>query len=227
MRANCLATAIAATADDFTIEIADTAVQRREAFRVRHQVYCVERGYEPGVGDIETDEFDPYASHVLLRHRASGEVVGTVRVVLPKAQRLRDSFPMQRVCDAGTLSALPLHTTGEISRFAISKDRRLGVERSGTMIRLALMQGVVRVSGQAGLTHWCAVMERSLLRLLQMTAIHFQPVGPQVECHGTRQPATGEIGSVLERIQREQTPVWQYVTRGGRLWSPQAEMMAA
>ena len=227
MRGTCFATAIATTADDFAVEIAETPEQQREAFRLRHQVYCVERGYEPGLSDVETDEFDAGARHVLLRHRASGIVVGTVRVVLPTARRLRESFPMQRVCGADTFEALPLHTTGELSRFAISKDRRLGTERAGVLIRLALMQGIVHVSGQAGLTHWCAVMERSLLRLLQLTAVHLKPVGPMVEFHGLRQPAVGEIGPVLERIQREQTSVWQYVTGGGRLWSAPMDMPLA
>ena len=227
MHATCLATAIATTADDFTVELADTLAQRREAFRVRHQVYCVERGYEPGAGDIETDEFDANARHVLLRHNASGEVVGTVRLVLPKMSRLRDSFPMQRVCDASAFSHLPLHTTGEVSRFALSKDRRHGMEQAAGLMRLALVQGLVRASDEAGLTHWCAVMERSLLRLLRTTAIHFQPAGPMIEYHGMRQPATCDIGVMLERNRDEHATVWDYLTEGGQLWAPQMEAMAA
>ena len=227
MHATCLATAIATTADDFAIELADTLSQRREAFRVRHQVYCVERGYEPGAGDIETDEFDANARHVLLRHRASGEVVGTVRLVLPKMSRLRDSFPMQRVCDASAFSHLPLHTTGEVSRFALSKDRRHGMEAAGCLMRLALVQGLVRASDEAGLTHWCAIMERSLLRLLRTTAIHFQPAGPMVEYHGMRQPATCELDTMLGRVHDENRPVWNLLTLGGQLWAPQATALAA
>ena len=227
MSASCAATAIATAADDFTVEIASTAAQRREAFRVRHQVYCVERGYEACDGDIETDEFDANARHVLLRHRASGEVVGTVRLVLPRMQHLRDSFPMQRVCSASALDAVPLHTTGEVSRFALSKDRRLGMEQAGCLMRLALVQGLIQATDEAGLTHWCAVMERGLLRLLRTHAIHFQPAGPMVEYHGMRQPATCEVDAMLDRVRQEHGPVWNYLTRGGLLWAPQVEALAA
>ena len=227
MSASSLATAIATTADDFSIELADTAAQQREAFRVRHQVYCVERGYEACDGDVETDEFDGNARHVLLRHRASGEVVGTVRLVLPNMRRLRGSFPLQRVCGASALDAMPLHTSGEVSRFALSKDRRLGMEQAGCLMRLALVQGLIQASDEAGLTHWCAVMERSLLRLLRTTGIHFQPAGPMIEYHGMRQPATCDIDVMLDRVRQEHGLVWDDLTQGGRLWAPQVEALAA
>ena len=213
-----LAAAIAATADDFVVEIAHTAGQRREAFRVRHQVYCVERGYEPGAGDIETDEFDAHAQHVLLRHGASGEVVGTVRLVLPRLWNLSGSFPMQRVCDLSAFDAVSLITAGEVSRFALSKDRRHGMEQAGGLMRLALVQGLIEATSDAGLTHWCAMMERSLLRLLRTTAIHFQPTGPVIDYHGMRQPAVCDIGVMLDRNRQEQPSVWDYLTSSGRLW---------
>jgi N-acyl amino acid synthase of PEP-CTERM/exosortase system len=117
-----LTAAIAAVRDEFDITVADTPALRREAFQLRHQVYCLERGYEPGLGDIETDAFDGQARHVLLRHRASAEVLGTVRIVLAAPRTSYESFPMQQACAPGLLRDLPLAGTGEISRFAISKE---------------------------------------------------------------------------------------------------------
>ena len=92
-----LASAVAAARDEFFVALADTPESQREAFRVRHQVYCLERGFEPGVGDIETDEFDARARHVLLGHRTTGNVLGTVRIVLSAPDSPGESFPMQRV----------------------------------------------------------------------------------------------------------------------------------
>src|SRR3954454_1724840 len=40
----------------------------------------------------------------------------------------------------------------------------------------------------AGLTHWCALMEPSLVRLLYATGVHFAPLGPMVDAYGRRQP---------------------------------------
>jgi N-acyl amino acid synthase of PEP-CTERM/exosortase system len=86
------------------------------------------------------------------------------------------------------------------------------------MVRLGLMQGVVHVSEQLGLTHWCAIMEPFLLRLLQMNAIYFSPLGPLVEYHGMRQPCSANIQSGLDRLQRDQWDVWNHVTLHGKLW---------
>jgi len=134
---------------------------------------------------------------------------------------------MQQVCDPALLSSLPMHRTGEISRFALSKDRRDGAGHAGVFMRLGLMQGIVHVSQEAGLTHWCAIMERSLIRLLQSTAIYFAPIGPAVEYHGIRQPAVARISATLERIRREAAPVFNYVTADGALWPAPAELLAA
>ena len=214
MLSRCLLTSVDAARNDYLVQVADTPALLSEAFRLRHQVYCVERGYETSTTGMESDGFDGNARHVLLRSRVTGQVLGTVRVVLPASQT---GLPMQQVCDRTLLGELPLHTTGEISRFALSKERRAGTGEAGVFMRLGLMQGIVQVSRDAGLTHWCAIMERSLLRLLQATAIHFQPVGPVVEFHGIRQPAQGCISVVLDRMRRDANPVWSYVTADGAL----------
>lgn len=206
---------IALAQQQFVIEVARSPEQRREVYRLRHQVYCVERGYEPGDDGEETDEFDVRAEHVILRHIEDSMVVGTVRVIGADPANLADSFPMQRVCDPILLSDLPLGKTGEISRFAISKQRRIG-RAEFKLLRLSLLRGVVQVSYEMGLTHWLAVMERTLIRLHQTNEIFFEPVGPLVSYHGQRQPTIGTIGSVLERIRAEQFPTWNYLTDGGR-----------
>jgi len=216
------------TDNEFSVILADTPELVHAACRLRYQVYCVERGFEPGSNGIETDEFDAHARHVLLIHRQSGEIIGTVRVVPPRRSSFDAALPMQRVCQPGLLRDLPLRTTGEVSRFAVSKQRRMNLGATA-MVRLSLMQGIVIVSDQLGLTHWCAIMEPFLLRLLQMNSIHFIPVGPLVEYHGLRQPCYGDIQTMLDRIQRDQWDVWNHITLGGRLWygRPYAERAEA
>ena len=211
--------AIAAAADELSVEVATTAEQIREAKQLRYKVYCEERGFEPGENGLEQDEYDDASCHILVRSRVTGAVLGTVRVVLPVAGSGHDGFPMQRACERYVLAPLPASATGEISRFALTRDRPGVSPAAAALMRLCLMQGIVRVSGERGLTHWCAIMESSLLRLLRATAIHFQPVGPAVEYHGIRQPAVGAIGTVLDRIRREQPQAWSFLTADGTLWS--------
>jgi N-acyl-L-homoserine lactone synthetase len=206
-----------ASADECIVLVADTPELVSEVFRLRYQVYCVERGYEPGYDGMESDEFDTDARHVLLIHRTSGEPVGTVRIVPSSPISGLRGLPMTAVCAPSVMRDLPPRTTGEISRFALSKQRRMSC-RAGSMVRLGLMQGVVRLSGELGLTDWCAIMEPMLLRLLQMNAIHFAPLGPLVEHHGLRQPSYGNIARVLAQMRAQQWDVWNYVTLGGTLW---------
>ena len=72
MNASTVVDEISLTEKLFVIEIVGNQEQLREVFRLRHQVYCVERGFEAGSGDEETDEFDPQSRHVLLRPHAGG-----------------------------------------------------------------------------------------------------------------------------------------------------------
>src|SRR5262249_19593914 len=149
--------------ENFVVEINPDDTLVHKAFELRHQVYCVERGFLHGVDGVETDDFDSQAHHIVLLSRLNGEVMGTVRLVPGSPANADDSFPVQRVCRIPNSLQIPLHSTAEISRFAVSKQRRLA---SGAFMRLGLMQGIVQLSSMLGLSHWCAVMEPALLRML-------------------------------------------------------------
>lgn len=209
---------IAEATRDFTVTVADTPATLEAAYRLRYQVYCIERGYEPGQGQLETDRFDPQSGHVILTQRSTGQVVGTVRVVASEPCGRGLGVPMEALCPSGLLRLLPSDSTGEISRFAISKDLRDVGGAGGALLRLGLMRGIVELSRDLRLTHWCAVMEPTLLRLLRVSGIHFQSLGPAIEYHGLRQPSWGSIDLVLGRMRRERPAVWDYITAGGALW---------
>jgi N-acyl-L-homoserine lactone synthetase len=206
--------------DQVSVELADTPALRREAFRLRYQVYCVERAFEVGQDGLEWDQYDDFARHAIVRCRHSGEVMGTVRLVLPKSPACGNDFPVQQVCGPTLLRGLPRATIGEVSRFALPKDRGRSISADARcLLRLALIQGAIWLSAEAGHTHWLAVMEPTLLRLLHATGLHFDPIGPPVQYHGLRQPVVAELVPTLARLAREQPGVWAFVTRGGTLYS--------
>ncbi len=215
MNSPLLTDAIAAARAELIVHLADTPALVEQAYRLRHQVYCLERGYEPSVNDRETDAYDRRARHVVLCLRGCGTVIGTVRMILPQARQPTRSFPMQAVCDPAILHAVPFKSAVEVSRFAVSKERRNISPAAASLSRLALVRGLVQLSQQAGVTHWCAVMERTLLRLLRSSGIHFESVGPLIEYHGLRQPAVCELAGMLDRMRVEQTEIWDFVTNGG------------
>jgi N-acyl-L-homoserine lactone synthetase len=232
MRLDGIASALRHAMERFDIFLPHSPDELDDVFRLRFQVYCLERGFEPADNGRESDAFDPFARHALVRHRGTRQAVGTVRLVVPApvvstsgdtAARL----PITQVCDSAALDRLPTGRSAEISRFALSKRFRAEEGLSDSLLRLLLMRGIVALSGDLGLTHWCALMEPCLLRLLRTTAIHFQPAGPLVEHHGLRQPSIGVIGDVLGRMEREQPPIWDFITDGGTLWGDPALRAAA
>ena len=213
------ADAIRAAQDELSVEIVSSPEQLLEAQRLRFRVYCQERGFEPGTNGLEQDVFDPASRHVLVRNRNSGTVLGTVRIVLSDTTRGLSGLPMRQACEPWVISPLPIVSTGEISRFALTRDRASISPAAAALMRLCLIRGLVQASAESQLTHWCAIMEPTLLRLLRATGIHFVAVGPTVEYHGTRQPAVCGIGTMLSRVKLEQPIVWAYITDNGALWS--------
>ena len=214
---------------------------RDEALRLRYQVYCVENPFEdPGDNPegLESDSFDARAVHCLLQHKRSRAMAGTVRLVLPNHDDPANSFALQEVCQDPLIAdreRFPIAKMAEISRFCISKDfrRRQGdwlypqsnePEDTGDERRvipnmtLGLIEGLVRMSLENGITYWCAVMERPLLRLLSRLGIHFNNIGPLVDYHGRRQPCFIPLETLLRRVHEERPDVWEILTDGGRHW---------
>lgn len=220
---------------DYSCAIADEPGLLRQAFETRYRVYCVENQFENPQEHregIETDEFDDNSRHSVLIYRPTGETIGTVRLILPVEGQLA-SFSMRNIiAHCGGRSPIPRCSTAEVSRFSISKRSRqetLGYSgnvrplerklspRVEPLMSLGLIQGLVRMSAIEGITHWCAVMEPKMLRMLSAMGIHFTPVGPLVEHHGLRQFCYCEVASILKTVKVERPTFWQVITDGGNL----------
>jgi len=210
---------------DFAAISADDAPLLKLALKIRYQVYCIENAFEPSAehpGGFESDEFDRHSAHSLIINRATGQPLGTVRLILPRADHCYPSLPVYGLCDDAALDCLPRYSTAEVSRFSLSKQlrKRHAIEdRSlSPMPRLGLIQALVRMSVYHQITHWCAVMEPSLLRVLAAMGIHFQPIGPPIEYHGLRQPSFCCVAEMLARARGERPAFWDVITDGGLLY---------
>ena len=78
-----------------------------------------------------------------------------------------------------------------------------------------------------GLTHWLAVMERTLVRLNQRNEIFFDSIGPLVSYHGIRQPMSAALTQLLGRVRREQFPTWDFLTSGGKWFGDKQRVLEA
>jgi N-acyl amino acid synthase of PEP-CTERM/exosortase system len=225
----------------FEVRRAETAADLAAAFRLRYDVYCVENPFEdPDANPVglETDAYDATALHSLLLHRPTGEIVGTVRLILPSWGKSGMGLPLREICDHGFLgrdnATLPWTSTAEISRFAVSKrlrqrttDRRAAIgefplehdaRRRSPDTSLGLMQAVIAMASAAGVTHLCAAMEPALLRMLRRLGMQFYSLGPEIEYHGRRQPCYVDLDSGLAKTWLQRPEVWEFLTCAGELW---------
>jgi N-acyl amino acid synthase of PEP-CTERM/exosortase system len=195
----------------------------------------------------EFDNFDCRSAHGIVRDPSSGITAATVRLVLPDRNNPETPFPIEQHCGdslklvSSLLNGVPRHSIAEISRFAVSKDfkHRLGEaglvagigpdqekyvkqDPSGRRVIphliLGLFVAIVRMSAEHNITHWYAVMDVSLLRLLRRFGINFVPIGDLVDYHGLRQPCFGSVDEVLAGIWNKRLDIWQLITADGAVW---------
>lgn len=101
----------------------------REAQRLRYQVFAEEMGalLSTALPGHDTDLYDPFCDHLLVRDLASGEVVGTYRILPPDAARrigsyyseqefdlTRLNFMRPRMAELGRSCVHPAHRSGAV-----------------------------------------------------------------------------------------------------------------
>lgn len=220
----------------FEVVPADTPELLDQVFRLRHKVYCVENPFEDPTQHLdgrERDQYDDHAVHAALIFRGTSQVMGCVRLILPDRDSQALGLPVADLLDEESLkvlNSLPVDRTAEISRYAVSKDfrRRKGEERYADVgfpylnpkderrimphITLGLMRGALQLCVANGITHFCAVMEPSLMRLVARFGLMFQPIGPTVEYHGRRQPCFATLAHLDKGMQKRSKGFYHVVT---------------
>jgi N-acyl amino acid synthase of PEP-CTERM/exosortase system len=177
-----------------------------QVYRLRYQVYCVENSYEDPKQQMdgrERDLYDDRSVHALLIHRRTDAVAGTVRVILPGSDR-EPPLPIDLAADAEQrelLRRLPHSRTAEISRFAIAKAfrQRCTEAEDRRMLRyitIGLIRGALEICRDKQIQYGCAVMERSLIRLLGRLGFVFEHIGGLIEHHGARQPCVAPVDQI-------------------------------
>jgi len=211
----------------FEVVPAEQAHMLEKVFRIRHQVYCEELGFEPHHADqLEQDEFDKNAIHCLLLHKPSQTYVGCVRLVLADSHAPELGFPFEQVCGRSPrweLDQAGRKRYGEISRLAITANFRrprnfvaaaeglralpdVRDEESRRLfpsIAVGLYLAVAAMGLGKGLDGVFAMMEPRLARQLSHFGIHCEQAGDAVEHRGTRVPYFISRNSLLDNLKLE------------------------
>lgn len=115
----------------FRFRLAKSDEEKKKIYRLRHEVYCEELGYEEPSNareKLEYDEYDGRSLHCLIEHRRSGKTAGCMRLVLPSSDDVchNTRLPLQSYADQ-SLNHAVLHPAlldkneiCEVSRLAIA-----------------------------------------------------------------------------------------------------------
>lgn len=199
----------------FDLVPANSGLMLEKVFRLRHQVYCEELGFEQQrANHLEHDEHDKNSIHCLLFHKGSKTNVGCVRLILANCNEPETAFPFERACGKSlhwsfdSLTGTGRQKYGEISRLAILTNFRRSrnevnvadgrsdscyarnddERRLFPSISLGLYLAVTAMSLSQGLDGVFAMMEPRLARQLRRFGILFEQVGEAVEHRGMRVP---------------------------------------
>ncbi|MBG0561820.1 GNAT family N-acetyltransferase [Actinoplanes aureus] len=111
----------------YTLLLADDAGHVEAAQRLRHDVFAGELGANlPGAANgLDADDFDDYCDHLIVRDDATGAVVGTYRMLPPRAAELAGRRYADSEFDLSALRPLRDHLV-EIGRSCVHPDHRSG-----------------------------------------------------------------------------------------------------
>jgi N-acyl amino acid synthase of PEP-CTERM/exosortase system len=211
----------------FTSQVLDDSpLLLEQSYRLRYEVYCVQRQFLPAAdypAEREVDEFDRHSVHLGVLNQ-QGEVIATARLVrlselgLPLFQHCT-LFPDTPSLDDNTRSVV------EVSRLCVSRgyNRRAGDEfyalqgptgrtegperRKGGEIVLVLYKALYQASKRNGFTHWLAATEKSLQRLVARYGFPFKAVGPETDYYGIVSPYLMDLHEFDDVILGRQVPL--------------------
>ncbi|MGZ4981737.1 MAG: PEP-CTERM/exosortase system-associated acyltransferase [Methylobacter sp.] len=216
---------------------------KREVYKLRYQVFCIENKVfdsQHYPDDLEFDEYDQRSVHYLIRHRKSGEYAATTRLILPDANNPKKLFPLELHCEIDNLAVLqPINRghLGEISRFCISKAFKkrkneehtlaaigsdcddystLPEQRNFPHITLGLIACFIKASYENDIHYLYAGTELSLLRLVSAWGINFTKIGPMANFHGKRMPGVIKVDDLLDGVAKKNLDIWNFLTNAGR-----------
>ena len=205
-----------------------------ELFKLRYDVYCIERAFlkpDDSYDGLEFDDYDQRSVH-FAAYTMDESLIGTVRLVTPRAPQ---AFPFELHCSTFDDYVMPPHAQcAEISRLAVKRTHRrrradsvLGIpgftqqrqagpalspeiERRSSnspMLLLGMYREMYRHSRAKGIRYWFAAMERSLAYSLDKMGFVFKAIGPVADYYGDVTPYVLDLGELMPRLAENNPPL--------------------
>ena len=208
-----------------------------QVYRIRHDVYCRDLGWEPVREDgRETDEFDRHSFHCLLRRRGTGEPVGCTRLILPRPEDPAYPLPFEDSCrevldrSLADPARLPRNTLGEVSRLAVLSSYRQRKGESGSAVSVndddfggigprtrfpfvpvSLYLGAAAIARRFGIEHVFVLTEPRLANHFNRIGFDIRAVGGAIEHRGTRVPSLLSSSKVVAGLRPMIRPMYEVI----------------
>jgi N-acyl amino acid synthase of PEP-CTERM/exosortase system len=208
-----------------------------QVFRIRHDVYCRDLGWEPVREDgRERDEFDRHSFHCLLRRRGTGEPVGCTRLILTRPEDPHYPLPFEDSCkevlDRSLIdpARMPRQTLGEVSRLAVLNSYRQRKGESSTAVSISdddfggsgprtrfpfvpvsLYLGAAAIARRFGIEHVFVLTEPRLASHFARIGFDIRAVGGAIEHRGTRVPSLLSSSKVVAGLRPIIRPLYAVI----------------
>jgi N-acyl amino acid synthase of PEP-CTERM/exosortase system len=220
----------------FQIVPAWTEELKDEVYRIRHEVYCEDLGWESVRSDRrESDEYDANSLHLLIRAVASDFYIGCVRLIRADPKDPGRPLPFEtscasaldrRLCDP---ARLPRGQIAEVSRLAIiaSYRRRKGEASRAVSLEqedfgtpdqprfpyapVALYLGSLELARLQGISILFTLTERRLASHFGRLGAKVTAIGAPVEHRGARIPSMMNVGGILGHLPLIFRPLYRVV----------------
>lgn len=208
-----------------------------QVYRIRHDVYCRDLGWEPVRADgRESDEYDAHSFHCLLRRRDSGEPVGCTRLIAARPDDPAYPLPFERSCkdvldrSLADPQRLPRHTMGEVSRLAVLDTFRHRKGEAATAVSMtaddfggrgpvprfpfipvSLYLGAAAIARRFGIEYVFVLTEPRLASHFVRIGFDIRAVGGAIEHRGTRVPSLLSSSKVVAGLRPIIRPLYDVI----------------
>lgn len=222
---------------EFTLALDEPSVEN--VYRIRHDVYCRELGWEAVRQDgLEMDDYDRHSIHCLLRKRETGELVGCSRLVLARPEDPSFPLPFELSCrdaihrDLFDPARLPRHDVGEVSRLAVMSEFRHRQGETGKpvavgegdfesrggqprfpFIPMSLYLGAAAAARQLSVENVFVLTEPRLASHFVRIGFDIHPVGDEIEHRGVRLPSVLSSSKVVGNLRPLIQPLYAVIER--------------
>lgn len=218
--------------------IALTQADKEVVYNIRHQVYCEELKFEGEKHDkLEVDSFDGHSLHCLMHHKATGQAMGTVRVVTPQeehhllpmevncsdfiadGQLTPSHFDRREICEISRLAVPAAFRRRRSDKFEGAATGAINIQnyseqemRCMPFIAIGLYLGAAATAIHSDIHHAFAMMEPRLARSMRFVGIEFEQIGEARDYHGLRAPYYISIEGLRKGLKPGLTKLYEVIS---------------